>query len=113
MTQFQRQLRIIQQNADRGLNMTLGTSVPPFVSLALGSAYFRAERLADAEREYKIAIEADPKAGEAHNNLAVVYLLTNRHGDAEKEVKAAEKAGYSVNPQLKDDIKKKKAQARS
>lgn len=108
--QFQSQLRIIQQNADRGLNMTLETSVPSFVSLALGSAYFRAERLADAEREYKVAVEVDPKAGEAYNNLAVVYLLTNRYDEAEHAVKAAEKAGYNVNSQLKDDIKKKKTE---
>jgi tetratricopeptide (TPR) repeat protein len=108
--QFQNQLRLIQQNADRGLNMSLETAVPAFVSLALGSAYFRAERLADAEREYKSAIQVDPGAGEAHNNLAVVYLLTNRYAEAEKEAKAAEKAGYNVNPQLKEDIRKKKSE---
>ncbi len=54
------------------------------MSLALGSAYFRAERFADAEREYKAAIAADSKAGEAHNNLAVVYLQTGRYDEAEQ-----------------------------
>lgn len=88
-------------------NMSISSSVPSFISLALGSAYFRAERFANAETEYKHALEVDPKYGEAHNNLAVVYLVTNRYEDAEKEIRAAEKAGYNVNPQLKDDIKKK------
>ena len=37
-------------------------SVPAFVYLALGSAYFRTEQLADAEREYKAAIAVEPKA---------------------------------------------------
>ena len=54
--------------------LSLEATVPPWVSLALGSAYFRAERFEDAEREYKATIAADSKAGEAHNNLAVVYL---------------------------------------
>jgi Flp pilus assembly protein TadD len=83
-------------------------SVPSFVSMALGSAFFRLGRLADAEREYKATIEADPKTGEAHSNLAVVYLQTGRFDDAEKAVKAAEKTGFKVNPMLKDDIKAKK-----
>jgi tetratricopeptide (TPR) repeat protein len=107
--QFQNQLRLLQQNADRGLNMSLETAVPAFVSLALGSAYFRAERLADAERQYESAVQVDPGAGEAHNNLAVVYLLTNRYDEAEKEAKAAEKAGYNVNPRL-EDIRRKKSE---
>jgi len=109
--QLQNQLRLVQQNSDRGMNVSIDTAVPPFVSLALGSAYFRAERLADAEREYKLAVAADPRMGEAWNNLAVVYLLMSRYDDAEMALKSAEKAGYNVNPGLKDDIKKKKAGA--
>ena len=55
---------------------------------------------------YLAAIKADPKLGEAHNNLAVVYMLTQRYAEANAEVKAAEKSGFRVNPQLKDDLKK-------
>jgi tetratricopeptide (TPR) repeat protein len=100
------------QNRTRGMDsMSITTPVPPFVTLALGSAYFRAERFADAEREYRATIEADPKFGEAHNNLAVVYLETGRIRDAETEVKLAEKAGFKVNPRLKDDIKSRKGGA--
>ena len=79
---------------------------PPWISIALGSAYFRAGAMADAEREYRAAIAVDSKLGEAHNNLAVVCLLTGRFADAEQEIKAAEKSGFKVNPQLKDDLKK-------
>jgi len=81
--------------------------VPYFVSLALGTAYFRAERFDDAERELKAAIDANSAAGEAHNNLAVVYLYTKRYEDAAREITAAEKAGFKVNPGLKDEIKAK------
>jgi Flp pilus assembly protein TadD len=93
--------------------MSLSSPVAPFVSLALGSAYFRSERFADAEREYKAAAAADPKAGEAHNNLAALYLQTGRIDEAEKEVKAAEKTGFKVNPLLKDDVAKAKKKAGS
>jgi tetratricopeptide (TPR) repeat protein len=79
---------------------------PPEVSLALGSAYFRNGSMEDAEREWKAAIAVNPKLGEAHNNLAALYAMTGRKADAEAAVKAAEKAGYKVNPRLKDDIKK-------
>jgi tetratricopeptide (TPR) repeat protein len=78
--------------------------VPAEVPFSLGSAYFRAGSLPDAEREYLAAIKANPKLGEAHNNLAVVYLLTRRPQEAQREVDAAEKAGFRVNPQLKKDI---------
>jgi len=79
---------------------------PPEVSLALGSAYFRNGSMEDAEREWKAAIAVNPKLGEAHNNLAALYAMTGRKTDAEAAVKAAEKAGYKVNPRLKDDIKR-------
>jgi len=80
--------------------------VPAWLSLALGSAYFRSDAPADAEREYRAAIDVDPRLGEAHNNLAVVYLMTGRASLAESEITAAEKAGFKVNPQLKEDVKK-------
>lgn len=78
---------------------------PAWLSLALGSAYFRTNAVADAEREYKAAIAVDPKLGEAHNNLAVVYLTTNRPTEASAELTAAEKAGFKVNPQLREDVR--------
>jgi tetratricopeptide (TPR) repeat protein len=90
-------------------NVSLTSEVPAFVSLALGSAYFRSERLADAERAYKAATDDDPKAGEAWNNLAVVYLLTGRVEEADRAIKTAEKAGFHVNPQLKDDVRKRRS----
>lgn len=78
---------------------------PAWLSLALGSAYFRAGRTADAEREYREALKVDPKLGEAHSNLAVVCLVTSRFAEADAEIAAAEKAGFAVNPQLKADVK--------
>lgn len=107
--QFEDRKRELQEVIQRGNNLSIeANSVPPWVSLALGSAYFRTGNMADAEREYKAAIAADPKTGEAHSNLAVVYLQTGRIDEAEKSVKAAEKAGFKVHPMLKADIAAKK-----
>jgi tetratricopeptide (TPR) repeat protein len=102
--QIQNAIRSTQEATDRGVNLNIDASAPAFVSLALGSAYFRANRTADAEREYKVAINVDPGAGEAHNNLAVVYMLTGRLDDAAKEVALAEKVGFRVNPEFKKDL---------
>jgi tetratricopeptide (TPR) repeat protein len=82
--------------------------VPAEVSFSLGSAYFRAGALADAEREYLAALKVKPRLGEAHSNLAVVYMLTDRLAEAEAEVAKAEKAGFKVNPALRADIEKRK-----
>lgn len=82
---------------------------PAGVSVALGSAYFRSGSLADAEREYKAALEVKPSLGEALQNLAVVYLMTGRLDEAEQALARAEKAGFAVNPQLKRDLAARKA----
>lgn len=79
---------------------------PAEVSLALGSAYFRNGARDDAEREWRTAVETNPSIGEAHNNLAVIYLMSGRKKEAEAAIKAAEKAGYRVNPKLKEDIRR-------
>lgn len=79
---------------------------PAEVSLALGSAYFRNGDREDAEREWLVAVETNPALGEAHNNLAVIYLMTGRKKQAEAAIKAAEKARFPVNPKLKEDIRR-------
>jgi tetratricopeptide (TPR) repeat protein len=104
--QLQNQRRELAEAMARGNStMAFETAVPAYVSTALGSAYFRSGRLNEAEREYKAAIAADARAGEAYSNLAVVYLETGRLTEAEKSVNAAEKVGFRVHPQLKEDIK--------
>jgi tetratricopeptide (TPR) repeat protein len=79
---------------------------PAEVSLALGSAYFRNGQAPDAEREWLAAVEVNPRLGEAHNNLAVIYLQTGRKKEAQDAVRAAERARFRVHPQLKEDIRK-------
>ena len=77
---------------------------PAFVSLALGSAYFRNGQLEAAEREWKAAVATNGRFGEAYNNLAALYAMTGRKREAEESLRSAERAGFHVNPQLKADI---------
>jgi tetratricopeptide (TPR) repeat protein len=84
---------------------------PAEFSLAIGSAYFRSGKIEAAEQAYRDAVKVNAKMGEAHNNLAVVYLMKGRLSEAESEMKAAEKSGFAVNPRFKDDLKKAKESA--
>ena len=96
------------EDMDRSHDQTISTAVPAFVSLSLGSAYFRSGNMMEAEKAWRDAVAVDARAGEAHSNLAVVYMETGRLNEAERALKAAEKAGFKVNPQLKDEIKNRK-----
>ena len=88
-------------------SLASGYRPPAEVLLSLGSAYFRNGDRDAAETQWKAAVEVNPRLGEAHNNLAVVYMQSGRFAQAEAEIKAAEKAGFRVNPQLKEDVKKR------
>ena len=82
---------------------------PAEVSLSLGSAYFRNGNREAAETEWKAALQVNRKLGEAHNNLAVIYMQTDRLDAADEELKLAEKAGFRVNPQFKADLKQRRS----
>lgn len=107
LRQLSNQRRDIHNAVQRGNSMTIDATVPPWVSLSLGSAYFRAGRLADAEREYKATVAADDRSGEAHSNLAVVYLETGRFGEAYAALQAAKTTGFKVNPELERAIRER------
>ena len=103
--EVKQQIRALQGEREPGPVSGQPGPVPSFVSLALGSAYFRVERLPDAEREFRAAIAVDPKFGEAHSNLALVCLLTGRAAEAQDHVRVAEEAKFQVNPELKRQIR--------
>jgi tetratricopeptide (TPR) repeat protein len=102
---LKQQIRTLLADRDPGPATETPTPIPPFVSLALGSAYFRLDRLADAERQFRQALAVDPKFGEAHSNLALVCLLTGRAAEAQSHVRLAEEARFTVNPELKRQIR--------
>jgi len=77
---------------------------PAPVLLALGSAHFRNGDRIRAEYYWREAARIDRGLGEAWNNLAVIYATSARGELAAEAVGNAERAGFHVNPQLKDDI---------
>src|SRR5687767_2844115 len=79
---------------------------PAQVLFALGSAFYRTGDAIAARERWEHAVKINPKIGEAWNNLAVVYMQSGRRGEAEDAVRNAEKHGFRVNPQLKEDIKR-------
>ena len=107
---IEQRLRFLREAQMRGAETDV--RIPAELSLALGSAHFRLGRLEDAERHYRAAIESDQKLGAAHNNLAVICMLTGRFDEAKIEVKAAEKAGFAVSPRFKDDLKEREKAAK-
>jgi tetratricopeptide (TPR) repeat protein len=106
--ELQAQLGRLEQARDRNLNLTVDLSVPYFVPMSLGAAYFRSGRFPEAEHEYQTALEANPASGETHNNLAVLYLVTERFDEADRQIKLAEKSGFKVNPTLKEDVARRR-----
>ncbi len=103
--QLQEQRRQLQEYIARGNSVAMSTGVPAWVSLSLGSSYFRSGKMVDAEREFKAASEADRRSGEALSNLAVVYLETQRFALALEAVESAKKTGFKVNPELEKAIR--------
>lgn len=101
-TQAEAHLRDLERQKT---SMEAAFQPPAEVLLALGSAFFRNGDLQAAAMQWEAAVGANPKLGEAHNNLAVVYMQGGRYADAEREMKLAEKNGFRVNPQFKDDLK--------
>jgi len=87
-----------------------GNPEPPAeISLALAGAWYRQGNLEEAEKENKNALKSRPDYGQAHNNLAVICMMTGRIPEAQAEVEKAEKAGFTVNPRLKEELAKRAA----
>jgi tetratricopeptide (TPR) repeat protein len=107
VTAMQERLRVLEGAQNRDL--AGDRSVPAEVYLALGSSYFRQQKLEDAEREYSEAVRVNPKLGAAYNNLAVIYLMTGRLDRAEESMKQAERNDFKVHPQFKKDLQAAKA----
>ena len=111
VTRNEDQIKTLQSLRNRGSQGPLPT--PHWLSLALGSAYFRTGNMAEAEKEYRAALEEKPDLGEGHLNLGVVCMLTGRLDEADSEVGLAEKAGVRVPQGLKDELKKRRAAPKS
>jgi tetratricopeptide (TPR) repeat protein len=102
--------QINQLERDRGIRPSIAAA-PPELGFALGSAQLLAGRVEDAERSLLGVVEDWPEFGPAHNNLAVIYMRTNRLPEARAALEQAAETGFEVHPGLRRDIKKKEEAA--
>ena len=109
MVRIDERIRLLE---DMRLKGQEAVRVPAEVYLGLGSAYFRQNMLPEAESAYTKAVAGNNKLGAAHNNLAVIYMLSGRFPEANASIKAAEKAGFRVDPRLKADLKSREGAAK-
>jgi tetratricopeptide (TPR) repeat protein len=100
--QLEDRLRFLESSRMRGNEHLV--AVPAELMLALGSALFRSGQLPAAEEAYTAAVKTNAKLGAAHNNLAVIYMLSGRFKEADLAVRRAEKAGFQVSPAFKTDL---------
>lgn len=103
--QLQDRLRVLEGSRLRGKEQKVG--VPGGLMLGLGSAYFRSGRLVEAQAAFLEAVEIDPKLGPAHNNLAVMYMMSGEFAKAKEEVRRAEKAGTRVSDAFKQELERR------
>jgi Tfp pilus assembly protein PilF len=103
---IERQIAQLERLRDRS-----AATAPPEIALALGSAWFHAGDLASAEREFRSAAAAESTSGDAHNNLAVVLMLTGRLDEAEQAVRSAESRGVTVDPRLTNELRARRRAA--
>jgi tetratricopeptide (TPR) repeat protein len=103
--QIQERLRVLEGARLRGKEHNV--AVPAGVMLGLGSAYFRANHMAEAQAAFLEAVAIDPKLGPAHNNLAVMYMMAGRFEEAREEVRRAEKAGTRVADAFKEELERR------
>ena len=99
--EMETRIRVLEGMKSKGRERT---PMPAEYPLALGSAYFRQQRLDEARAEYEEAIRLNSRLGAAHNNLAVIHLLQGRPQEAQAEVRAARASGFRVDPRLERDI---------
>lgn len=109
MVKIDERIRLLESMRLKGQEVT---RVPPEVYVGLGSAHFRQNHLPEAEAAYSKAVAGNNKLGAAHNNLAVIYVLSARYPQAHASIQAAEKAGFKVDPRLKADLKSRQSGAK-
>jgi tetratricopeptide (TPR) repeat protein len=107
--QLQERLRVLEGARMRGKENIV--TVPAGLMLGLGSAYFRSGQMAEAEAAFLEAVKIDPKLGPAHNNLAVMHMMSGRFEEAEQEVRRAEKAGTPVSDSFKRELARRAKEA--
>jgi Flp pilus assembly protein TadD len=79
------------------------------LAVAMGKAHLGAGASERAELEFRDALSADPANSEAHGHLALTLAMLGRLDEAEQQLRAAEAAGASVSPHVREEIRKRRS----
>jgi tetratricopeptide (TPR) repeat protein len=109
--QLQERLRVLEGARMRGKEQVV--EVPAGLMLGLGSALFRNGQLPEAQAAFLEAVKTDPKLGPAHNNLAVMYMMSGQLKEAKQEVRLAEKSGTRVADSFKQELERRSREGAS
>ncbi|MDQ1348327.1 MAG: hypothetical protein QG573_1701 [Acidobacteriota bacterium] len=99
ITTLQRQIDDIDRDQASRAPTALA-ALPAEYSFVHGNILLRRNQLSDAEPQYLRAIEANPKYGEAFNNLASLYFQAGRLEEARSVLQQARSRGLQINLEL-------------
>lgn len=74
--------------------------------LNLGNLYFSKRQLLESANHYNKVLEIESESALAHNNLAVIYFYQRKFALAWEHLKKAEKLGFKVHPEFKNQLLK-------
>ncbi len=66
-----------------------------------GNARFRLRDFDGALEQYRLAVEINPRCGDAWNNLANIHFIRREHAAALECLEKAESSGARINPEFK------------
>jgi len=83
---------------------TMGLDIPAEYHFVHGNILYKMNRLDEAQGFYLAAVQADPRHTNAYTNLIGMYLTRGDTANALKYLQQAERAGVTVNEQLKKAV---------
>lgn len=92
-------LRSIQVPTEETIN-----EPPAEIYFFIGNAHFQMRNVDAAVEAWETCREKNSEFAMVHNNLALAYAQAGRMDDARQSLQRAEKLGFPVNPQFKNDL---------
>ena len=86
------------------ISVAPSTAIPANYYYLHGNILFRMKDYENARKQYLAAIQADPKHGEAYNNLANLYYMSRRYDEALDCLSQSISFGVKINENLKTAI---------
>ncbi len=93
--------QINQIDAQMAKPFAEGLGEPAEYHLLHGNARFKLRDFDRALEQYRLAVEINPRCGDAWNNLANIHFIRREHAAALECLEKAESSGARINPEFK------------